>query len=344
MSQPTVDPRDAAQVTAQVAALTQADLPLVPGLRAAAQEASSRRLATALTRVADGLEKGKSLDEALAGSGRTLRGHWSTVLSASQRSGHLREALLDLVEHDQALREAVRTAYSSIFYPAALLGLGMACFAFLHYFVIIDFVAMLQEFELNLPRSTSILVQLTDAGVWLYVIPLCIVAGLMLSRLVLPRARWQRFVATVPIFGPMLHWCGVAQGTRAIAHLITQQIPLPEALRLGSQGLHDANVAEVWRLLAEEVERGTSLSAALLATHRVPASLAPLAYWGEQTHQLPAALLTASEMLEGRVRLRARLIRTVFPPVVFLVIAGAALFTVVALIAPLFGLIFNLSG
>jgi general secretion pathway protein F len=185
--------------------------------------------------------------------------------------------------------------------------------------------------------------QISELSWWLILLPpsIALVAGVFV---VLRRSWRHRVLATLPLVGNMFHWCGVAQGTRALGHLLRQQQPLPAALRISSQGLRDANVAEVWNQLADEVEAGRALSAAMLANYRLPASVAPLVHWGERTAQLPAALIIVSEMLEGRAQLRAQLVRTIFPPLMFIVIAGGGLFVAMALMLPLISLITNLSG
>ncbi len=71
----------------------------------------------------------------------------------------------------------------------------------------------------------------------------------------------------------------------------------------------------------------------------LPASLVPILEWGEKSGQLAEALRTAAEMFEGRVRLRATLVKQVAPPVMFVVVAGMALLVVAAVVTPLVSLI-----
>lgn len=325
-------------------AIVQADLPLGAGLRAVAAETKQTRTAGALTKLADALDAGVPLAKALAGSSAPLPPDITALLGASQRSGRLREALVDMVEQDVSTRETLRSAYSALAYPLTLALFAYLCLVFLYWFVVGDLLKMLDEFELDLPPTTQAIASLYAARMWLIILPVVAVVLALVAKLALPRALQQRLIAVVPLFGALFHWTGVAQATRALAHLIQQEVPLPEALRLSSQGLRDANVAEVWRSLAHQVESGAKLSHAVAATHRLPASLAPLLSWGEQTHNLAEALFMASEMLEGRVRLRAQMIRTTLPALMFIAIGGGAFFHVSALLGPMISLIQFLSG
>ena len=156
-------------------------------------------------------------------------------------------------------------------------------------------------------------------------------------------ARWRRVLATVPLIGALWHWSGVAELARLLAILLEQDVPLPEALQLASTGVRDANLRELSGQLAQSVQQGRSLTELLATTHRLPASLGPLLGWGERSGQLAEALRVAGDMFEGRVRLRAELLRSILPFVVFVGIAMVALFSLVALYAPMLSLLQGLS-
>jgi len=125
--------------------------------------------------------------------------------------------------------------------------------------------------------------------------------------------------------------------------LADQRLPLPEALQLAAAGCRDANLREVGRWLAQGVAQGRSLADLLAATRRLPASLRPILGWGERTGQLAEACQLASEMFEGRVQLRAELLRTLLPFGIFLVVGNLALFLLLALYMPMLGLITSLT-
>ena len=345
MSTSPLHPDDVNIITAQVVSLAQADLPLETGLRAAAAESSNARIAKVLARIATKLEAGESLEQAINSVAGALPGNVSALLLAGKQTGKWREALLDVVEHDLSSQETLRTVRSALAYPLALIGFAYCCFLFLQFTIVGNFSSLMADFELDLPRSTTLLFQINALGWWLVIIPSAIVflVGVVLPRC-LGNVRWHRLLATVPFAGPMWHWCGVAQGTRALSYLVDQQVPLSTALRLASNGLRDANIAEVWQLLAECIDRGQLLSDAIWENYRVPASLAPLVAWGERSHALGEALRSASDMLEGRVRLRAQMLRVVLPPLLFVMIGCGAFFIVSALLGPLVSLVTNLSG
>ena len=63
----------------------------------------------------------------------------------------------------------------------------------------------------------------------------------------------------------------------------------------------------------------------------------------EKSGQLAEALRVAGDMFEGRVRLRAEMLRSILPLVVFVGVAMVALFALVAMYSPMISLIQGLS-
>src|SRR5262245_38236480 len=85
-SESTLPAGQAEAVLARAAEIAAAGMPLAAGLRAAAGEADSLRVARALRRLAAELDRGRSLADVLASS--RLPPNLAGLLQAAQRSGH----------------------------------------------------------------------------------------------------------------------------------------------------------------------------------------------------------------------------------------------------------------
>ena len=136
----------------------------------------------------------------------------------------------------------------------------------------------------------------------------------------------------------MIHWEGFEQFARLLRLLLLQDVPLPEALRLTADGVSNANVAHISRILADMTEQGQTLSTSMQAITQVPGQIIPLVRMGEQNGDLPAAMMVIHELLEGQIMLRSRLLRLILPPLVFLIVAVVACTLVISLLWPLMSL------
>ena len=323
-----------------VADLSTAGAPLAEGLWAAAVEAPSGRLSAELRWMASEMEHGQSIEAVMAR--RTGRGssYLGGLVQAAARSGKLGEAMVELVDHQRIVRELWRSIASSLTYSMLLLALALAIALVAVFALVGIFVDLFEEFQLELPYLTQVLVWLHREGVWWQMgFGAAVTIAIIVFRLVAGAAWWRRALSTVPLIGMLWHWSGVAELARLLAVLLEQGVPLPEALNLAADGVHDANVSEVSRTLAEGVENGRPLAELLQSTYRLPATLVAIVRWGERTGELSEAFRLASEMYEGRVRMRSELVKSVVPPLVFVFVATLACVFLVGLYLPMIEMI-----
>lgn len=335
---------EAEVVTSHVAHMSAADLPLAPGLRAAAEESTDRRVQAALMTIADRMERGESLDDVLRGARGMFPAHISGLIYSASRSGKLAEALAELMEHHRAIRELKRSVVAGFAYPVLVVCFASLVLIALMVFVVGTFQQMFEEFCLELPTVVETLFWFRDSG-WLIIVAVfvfiaCAAAG---YRLVAGRVRWSRLVSTMPLFGPVGYWCALSEWTGLLGVLLKHQVPLPEALRLAADGVANASVGSISLSLADGVAQGSTVTQAAARMRRFPRILVPLLAWGENKGSLAEAFGACREAYEQRARTRSWMLQVILPPLLFIGIGCTVLFVVTALFLPLFSLIQGLS-
>lgn len=336
---------EAEELTGRIAQVSAGNLPLAPGLRAAAEESTNHRVASALGAIAAQVEQGRSLDDILADSDRLVPRHISGLLAAAARTGNLGDALVELADQQRAARDLRQSVGGGFAYPLVVVCLATILLLSILFFVAGTYQQMFEDFQFNLPVLTMVLFWWRDVGVWLVfgVVVLGLLA-IAVIRLRQGRAGWLRLVATIPLFGPLWHWSGFAEWLGLLSVLVRNQIPLPEALRLAGDGVSNDHVGGISRWLADGAEEGQTVWQMLSTTRRAPNSLIPLVRWGEEKGSLTDAFCTGREMFEARVRVRSLLLQTILPPILFVTIACCAVFVVSSLFLPMATMIQGLSG
>jgi type II secretory pathway component PulF len=335
---------EAAQLGQRVALVAASGLPLAAGLRAAARESGAGRVAAALEGLAEQVQRGSSLDEALSAAPVRLPGHVRGLLAAAGRSGDLGGALVELVEYQRVGRELTNSLWSSLAYPLLIVGLALLVLVFLVQFVAGSFAKMFDDFQLQLPAATELLMWWYRNGTFAFVG--AAVVGILAAVAIwlgTTRASRLRLYKAVPLLGPLWRWAGWAEWSGLLSVLVRRQVPLAEALRLAADGMSDADMGQLSLQLAEGVGRGQSLSQLAAVTRRLPSSLVPLLHWGEQTGVLADALAAGRAMFESRLRTRAWLLQSILPPIVFIAVGSCFLFVIGALFLPLVSMIQGLS-
>jgi len=335
---------EAVELSQHVAHVSAANVPLSAGLEAAAEETTDPRVAAALLWMADQLEQGRTLEEILTESGRLLPPYITGLMLAAARTGRLGEALFELVELQQKTFTLRREVSSGYIYPLAVVALAAVIVLVTGYYVTGVMKKMMEEFELALPMMTRVLYWWRETGIWILVGlgVVLVVAGLAL-RLFGGRVAWRRLMATAPLYGPLWHWTGVAEWAGLLSVLLRHEVPLPDALRWAGRGVGDAFVSQLSMRLADGVARGRTLSQMLHTIHSLPSSLIPMVHWGEQSGTLGESFQVGQDMLQHRVRMRAILLQSVIPPLLFLGVGSVILFVLIATFSPLIGLISSLS-
>jgi type II secretory pathway component PulF len=245
-----------------------------------------------------------------------------------------------------------REMWLSVAYPLAVmvsLGVLVACFEFL---VVAELGRLYEDIYADVGMQTFVgLPAMTRFMIaWSGTPSLVLLAVVLILGVLLPlvwssfRPLWLDVVAhRLPLVGPMWLWAGTADLCRLLALLLENGMALPKALRSSSAGLRSSELGQACRRLAHCVETGQSLSEAVAVTPPLPDTLAPVAQWGEARSTLPAALVAAAEMYEGRVRTQLAFVRLFLPPGVFLLAGGVILVTMLGIFLPMIQIIQTLT-
>src|SRR5205814_1845300 len=105
------------------------------GLRAAADESDSSRIAAGLRALAAELERGQTLDECVARA-RHLPPYVAGLIRAAQRTGDLGLTLATWTENRRSAHQYWRAALAALAYPALSLALAIAVFLLFGFLVV----------------------------------------------------------------------------------------------------------------------------------------------------------------------------------------------------------------
>jgi type II secretory pathway component PulF len=345
-------PAVVADVFDQVSQLAHGGLPMAAGLRAAAAESRQPRSAAALQQLAQGLEQGQTLEQALQQHARAVPPHVHGLVLAAARTGRLGHVLDELTQQQLAVRDALVSVWQAVAYPLVVLVLAILLLLVLPVFIVPEFKRMFQEFGLELPTATQLLISASDVALW--TVRQLGVWFLVTAALLWVVLRWgipgligrgaaRRLLYAAPIVGRLWQWSASAEFAQLLAVLLEAGVPLPEALRLTGDGVRDASFREVCGQMSARSEQAQSLSSLLITARGVPASLLPFVRWGEKSGNLVDALRNAAAMFLERIRLRAVFLCSISPPLVFIVVLLMISFGVVSLFLPLISMIQGLS-
>ncbi|MBN1852961.1 MAG: type II secretion system F family protein [Pirellulales bacterium] len=337
---------EAQEIAEHVAQMSNARMPLAPGLRAAGDECDSSRLKKVLYFMANELDQGKALEDIIESSKGIMPGYVSSLIRAANQTSQLGPALAELVENYRNLRGIRRNLWKGLAYPFVVAVLALVILFFIVMFVAGGFEQILVEFDAELPLITELFFQWRRIGFLLVPgVLVALIAAVILIRWRLGKAGWQSWMACTPVIGPLWHWTALLEWIGLLRVLILYRIPLHDALRLSANGISNLNIGQLSQSIAEGVARGRKLSQMIATQHQIPASFVPIIRWGEEVNGLAESLGMGRAMLEERVRMRSLWLRVALPPILFIAI-GCCLLLVVGggMLLPLISIVSKLSG
>ena len=346
-----------------VATIVQSGLPLVSGLQALYAEIPSgglRRLLTwrrgqggfagargALREMIRRLEAGESVERVIA-----IDGGGAPPIPAIIRSGLRTDRLgLYLEQYLSRARESAdrrRQVVLGLAYPLLLLVAGIAVLTAVSYFLVPNFRAIFEDFGVELPGLTLLVIGISDllvaGAVWLF--PGLIVALALIWTGVLvfggPHA-WRRLIYRTPIIGDPWRFAALSEFSHLLAVLVEGAEPLPVALRACGGASHNPDLARHAAMLADDVQRGTELVIGARSLSAFPPELTAFFLWANDRESFVDGLRAAGDIFDTRARAQIGVVTAVLEPVIILGVAGTLAMVLTALFLPLIKLLNELS-
>jgi type IV pilus assembly protein PilC len=327
-----------------VGAAATSRVPLEVTLAVLAEEKDDPRLADIARRLAEQLQRGVTIDQAVADLDQELPPEVRGLMRAGIESGDLAGTFERFAQQRLESQRIGRRIRAAIAYPLLILAILVPLLLFLSIYVIPMFGEMYEEFELDLPAITFLILQTAEQLPGL-------IGGLLLLVLVMPivlrvlGGRWlfHRVRAATPLLGRLWTWSGQREFAGLLASFLDLRLPMTSAVAHTGQMMSDRNVARACQRVSQRLETGQSLSACLSQSIHFDRTLVALVAWGETHGLLPEALRIATEVFDDRVEQQTSLVRRLLPPVTLVAVATLMFFVIVGLMIPLITLIEGLS-
>ena len=185
--------------TRQLSILQDAGLPILRSLKILEDQAKPGALKNALIDVCDEIESGASLSEAMAKAPRVFDRLYVNMIKAGEAGGSLETILQRLAEFKERTQSLKNKVIGALVYPIMIILFTIGIMVFIMIKIIPEFKDMFEEFGIDLPAMTELLIAISDRCVKLwFLFPLIPIAMVCLCR-------W--FVSSVPVGWDGIYIC-----------------------------------------------------------------------------------------------------------------------------------------
>ncbi len=324
----------------ELATAVQAGLPIVPALRTLAKSGRTPRQRVMLNHLIEQVESGKTLHQAFASWGKPFTDLIISLTKAGEVSGKLAEVLTqaaDLLERDLKLR---RSVMSATLYPVILLVLAAIAVTIITTVIVPKILEPLKGQNIPLPLPTILVQGFANfvGSYWWAIMTVGALAALVFSRLHAqpgPRLWIDNMLVRAPLAGPIIRDAAVARFTRTLGTLVKSGLPVLTALRLTGQTMTNTALRGGVESVCDEVAGGKTIAEPLEATGIFPPLLIQIVSLGERSGKLPDLLTQAATSLEDRTETRVKVLTTILPPILVVMVACVIGVVVAAILLPL---------
>ena len=341
------------QFARQLSTLQDAGLPILRSLRILEEQQRSGTLKRVIGYVADDIEGGSTLSEAMGRHPRTFDRLLVSMVAAGETGGVLDLILArvaDFMEKAQKLKSRVKSA---MIYPIVVLSAAFLILLGLMLFVVPNFKDALTEMTegAQLPKITRVVLGISN---WIALqygwavllgVPFAIIFILKLIRQFRPgRYVLDSIKLRIPVMGQISSKTSVTRWTRTLGTLISAGVPILDAINVTRETAGNEVFAKMLGNVHNSIRQGDTFAGPLRQSKTVDLIVSNMVAVGEETGDLDKMLLKVADNYDEQVDVLVASLMSMLEPIMIVVLGTMVMTIVLAIFAPMIQIITSLSS
>lgn len=329
------------EFTIQLATLSEAGIPVVKALSILEGQTRPGPFKQILRELVEDVSGGTPLSEALAKHGRAFDPLYSSMVRAGEAGGMLDTVLSRLAAFREKAAEIRASVRGALIYPVVILVVAAGVLSGVITWVIPKFKDIFRSFQIELPRSTQILLDISDLAVsrWYLVFGLPVALIFLHTALMRRGGGYRRamhgLALRIPGLGPVVSHSLIAGFCRTFGTLVQAGVPHLDALAIVRDTSGNVLLREAVEDIRRTVREGEGLARPMGESGLFDDLVVNMVDVGEETGELDRMLLRVADAYETQVDRRIDAFFKLLEPALLVVIAAVVGFVVVALFMPL---------
>ena len=340
------------QFARQLSTLQDAGLPILRSLRILEEQQRSGTFKRVIGYVADDIEGGATLSEAMGRFPRAFDRLFVNMIAAGETGGVLDLILsrvADFMEKAQKLKSRVKGA---MVYPCVVLSAAFCILLGLMKYVIPQFETVLTEMlegkQLNPVTTTVLGISNWIAYRYGLFILLSIPVGVIFLLRIARRFRTGRLILDtiklkLPVIGQLSSKVSITRWTRTLGTLIGAGVPILDALNVTRETAGNEVFANTLANVHNSIRQGDTFAGPLRQSKTVDLIVANMVAVGEETGDLDKMLLKVADNYDEQVDVLVASLMSLLEPIMIICLGGIVLTIVLSVFLPMIQVITGLS-
>jgi type IV pilus assembly protein PilC len=338
------------QFARQLSTLQDAGLPILRSLRILEDQAKAGTFKKVMGYVADDIEGGATLSEALSRFPKCFDRLLVGMVAAGETGGVLDLILsrvADFMEKAQKLKSRVKGA---MVYPIVVLTAATTILLLLMTFVIPRFADVLKDLVGGeLPPITRIVLGISSwlkGGGWIGFLAIPFVFVFVMR--IVKRFRVGRYIVDsiklrLPIIGQLSRKVAITRWTRTLGTLIGAGVPILDAINVTSETTGNEVFSKMLMNVQNSIKQGDTFAGPLKQSRTVDLIVTNMVAVGEETGDLDKMLLKVADNYDEQVDVLVQSLMHLLEPIMIIGLGGIVLIIVLSVFLPMIKIITSLN-
>lgn len=324
----------------QLALMLRSGNTLIQGLEVGAEMTSKLALRRAILDMMFKIQGGSSFAAATAAQGKMFPPVAQKLIASAEVSGELQQTLERLSDNMERSAAVKRQLMSSLAYPIVLVLVSLAVFLGLTLKIIPKFAIMLEGKSQSLPAISQAMLDVSswmvNYGTMVGAIVLTIIFLVLVAYTTRTgKAVIDRFILHLPVIGTSIRASGMAQMGWTMSMLLSSGLTVLEALRVLSDIMPNARLAECFEDAGQEILAGRSLALGLQQPP-IPIMVQHMTGVGERSGELEHVMRELGKYYQNLTETRIKVMTASIQPVMTLVVGGMVAFVYIGFFKAMF--------
>jgi len=329
-------------LTRQLSTLQDAGLPILRSLKILASQERPGLLKNTLNSLADDVEGGATLSEAMGRHPKVFNRLYVNMVQAGEAGGVLDVILQRLAEFMEKAQRLRRRVIGAMIYPAVVVSFAVLIVTGIMIVVVPKFRDIFRDFHTTLPKITEYLLAVSnwvarDFG-WAVILGSPFVAFLaakFIRKTVGGRRVLDLMKIRLPILGKILRKTAIARFTRTLGTLLAAGVPILDSIGITRDTIGNVIFEGALQKVHDAIREGEGFAGTLKNTRVCDQIVTNMIDVGEETGDLDKMLMKIADNYDEEVDVLVGSLVSLLEPVMVISLGLVVGTIVVALFMPL---------
>jgi len=339
-----VSTKDVVILSRQLSTLFEAQVSALRIFRLLGAETENHVLNAKLTIIADDLQSGSSISQALAKHPKIFNEFYVSMVKAGEESGKLDETFQYLADYLDRAYELSSKVRGALIYPAFVVITFITVMILMFTMVIPKISGILVESGAEIPAYTKVILGISNflVSYGFILLGILIIVGFFLVRFIRTPAgkfAFDRFKLHIPYISGLYRKLYLSRLADNMTTMLLSGIPMVRSIELTSSVINNEVYKDIMNGAVEAVKGGKTLSESLSGDpDAIPGIMVQMMKVGEESGELGSILKTVAKFYSREVTTAVDSLVSLIEPLMIVLLGGGVAILLASVLVPIYNI------